>query len=603
MKLSQIKIIGMHKVKEHTYNLENFNYLFGKNGAGKSTVMQAIQLALLGYIPGTDKNKTAIFRHANGPLMEITLHFDDDRYITRRFEKTAKDVKSSITSNPDGLDTAAIISELELPILNFSEFVGMTSNKLKDWFINFLPTNGNTVDWNTELTNAITNLTTDFTITSTVADDITAEYGTGIDSVRSFNEQCKAKISNLKTDIARMQSTVQELIHYDDCDMSLNEADIEKQIHDFELIRDDLIGKSHKLTQNQSIAAILESVSVVVGEYSDIKDNPEYTALKDKLLSLQNEYADYTSKRRELDLSITNLDFENGKMCAVVDKGGICPYSSEICDSIKTVIAEYEPKIADNKKRIAEYNAARQELDINIVDTNSEISDINLQIQSIESAYAKYNANISLYDPELAKLSQADIDKERTEVESKLSQLRQQLVEVRANKKYDSLMATLAQDKIKAELDMEIYKAWEKLTSVNGLQSKLMNAPFISFALKITKYLKSFYAGSDVSAHFHIGEKANSFSFGLIRDGKYIEFDILSSGEKCLYTLALSLAIVDSSDSELKLLLVDDLLDHLDPENIENCFSTLYNDTSVQTIVAGVQPCGLADGIIKIGEN
>lgn len=603
MKLSQIKIIGMHKVKEHTYNLENFNYLFGKNGVGKSTVMQAIQLALLGYIPGTDKNKTAIFRHANGPLMEITLHFDDDRYITRRFEKTAKDVKSSITSNPDGLDTAAIISELELPILNFSEFVGMTSNKLKDWFINFLPTNGNTVDWNTELTNAIINLTTDFTIAFTVADDITAEYGTGIDSVRSFNEQCKAKISNLKTDIARMQSTVQELIHYDDCDMSLNEADIEKQIHDLELIRDGLVGKSHKLVQNQGVATILESVSAVVGEYSDIKDNPEYTALKDKLVSLQNEYADFTSKRRELDLSITNLEFENGKMCAVVDKGGICPYSSEICDSIKTVIAEYEPKIADNKKRIAEYNAARQELDINITDTNSEISDINLQIQSIESAYAKYSANISLYNPELAKLSQADIDKERTEVESKLSQLRQQLVEVRANKKYDSLVATLAQDKIKAEQDMEIYKAWEKLTSVNGLQSKLMNAPFISFALRITKYLKSFYAGSDVSAHFHIGEKANSFSFGLIRDGKYIEFDLLSSGEKCLYTLALSLAIVDSSDSELKLLLVDDLLDHLDPENIENCFSTLYNDTSVQMIIAGVQPCGLADGIIKIGEN
>jgi exonuclease SbcC len=603
MKLSQIKIAGMHKVKEHTYNLENFNYLFGKNGAGKSTVMQAIQLALLGYIPGTDKNKTAIFRHANGPLMEITLHFDDDRYITRRFEKTAKDVKSSITSNPDGLNIAAIISDLELPILNFSEFVGMTSNKLKDWFINFLPTNGNTVDWNTELTNAITNLTTDFTIASTVADDITAEYGTGIDSVRSFNEQCKAKISNLKTDIARMQSTVQELIHYDDCDMSLNEADIEKQIHDLELIRDSLVGKSHKLTQNQSIATILESVSAVVGEYSDIKDNPEYTALKDKLLSLQNKYADCISKRRELDLSITNLDIENTKMRDVVDRGGICPYSSTICDSIKATIAEYEPKIVDNDKRIAEYNAARQELDNIKNDTNSEISDTNLQIQSIESAYAKYNANVPLYDSELAKLSQADIDKERTEVESKLSQLRQQLVEVRANKKYDSLMATLAQDKIKAELDLEIYKAWEKLTSVNGLQSKLMNAPFISFALKITKYLKAFYAGSDVSAQFHIGEKANSFSFGLIRDGKYIEFDLLSSGEKCLYTLALSLAIVDSSDSELKLLLVDDLLDHLDPENIENCFSTLYNDTSVQMIIAGVQPCGLADGIIKIGEN
>ena len=35
--------------------------LLGPNGAGKTTIIQAIQLALLGYIPGTDKNKTAIF--------------------------------------------------------------------------------------------------------------------------------------------------------------------------------------------------------------------------------------------------------------------------------------------------------------------------------------------------------------------------------------------------------------------------------------------------------------------------------------------------------------------------------------------------------------
>ncbi len=91
----------------------------------------------------------------------------------------------------------------------------------------------------------------------------------------------------------------------------------------------------------------------------------------------------------------------------------------------------------------------------------------------------------------------------------------------------------------------------------------------------------------------------------MMRDGKYVDYDLLSSGEKCLYALALSLAIIDSSKSELKLLLVDDLLDHLDSQNIRNCFSTLYNTTSTQILVAGVQPytCERADDVvIEIGE-
>jgi ATPase involved in DNA repair len=55
MKLSSIRIQGMHNVVDKTYKLNNMNYFVGPNGAGKSTIMQAIQLALLGYIPGTDK--------------------------------------------------------------------------------------------------------------------------------------------------------------------------------------------------------------------------------------------------------------------------------------------------------------------------------------------------------------------------------------------------------------------------------------------------------------------------------------------------------------------------------------------------------------------
>ena len=66
--------------------------------------------------------------------------------------------------------------------------------------------------------------------------------------------------------------------------------------------------------------------------------------------------------------------------------------------------------------------------------------------------------------------------------------------------------------------------------------------------------------------------------------------ELLSSGEKCLFALSLLLAIVENSNAPAKLLLVDDILDHLDPERIKDCFTTLYNST-IQTVIAGVQKC------------
>ena len=51
MRIKSVHIQGMHNVEDKTYQLSNATYFYGENGAGKSTVLQAIQLALLGYIP------------------------------------------------------------------------------------------------------------------------------------------------------------------------------------------------------------------------------------------------------------------------------------------------------------------------------------------------------------------------------------------------------------------------------------------------------------------------------------------------------------------------------------------------------------------------
>ena len=60
MQIKSVEIKGMRNVVHKTYEFDDVTYLVGPNGAGKSTVLNAIQLALLGYIPGTEKRNSSI---------------------------------------------------------------------------------------------------------------------------------------------------------------------------------------------------------------------------------------------------------------------------------------------------------------------------------------------------------------------------------------------------------------------------------------------------------------------------------------------------------------------------------------------------------------
>ena len=61
MKLTRVTILGMGNVDNKTYDLDHLTYLNGENGAGKTTVLSAIQLALLGYTGVSGKRSSSIF--------------------------------------------------------------------------------------------------------------------------------------------------------------------------------------------------------------------------------------------------------------------------------------------------------------------------------------------------------------------------------------------------------------------------------------------------------------------------------------------------------------------------------------------------------------
>ena len=74
---------GIDKLNLSVEEGEFFGFI-GPNGAGKSTILEAVQLALLGYIPGYAKKNESIMKHSSDKMMEVIASFDDDGFVIDR---------------------------------------------------------------------------------------------------------------------------------------------------------------------------------------------------------------------------------------------------------------------------------------------------------------------------------------------------------------------------------------------------------------------------------------------------------------------------------------------------------------------------------------
>lgn len=600
VKLSSITIRGMHRVKNRTYDLAGFRYFYGENGAGKSTVMQAIQLALLGYIPGTDKNKSAIFKHSNAPEMMIQLTIDDDGNmvtITRRWYKKGKNITVEFSVEPETYDIKEIIGSLELPVFNFSEFINMSANKLKDWFINFLPVSDEELNWDVLLSDVdeifSKILDTEFYSKTLKYINKKAKMVHGVQLVREVNAYLKEQQSYYKAELTRLQSTVQSLIYYNDCDNLQSIDELKSEIQAIQMNIENLNVKLLKIQQNERTSVELGALKDVITAASCMEDEKYISAEKIKSHS-EYQLAEYSKALAALKEKKAKIEAEYNEKKEIIQKGGICPYTHTECTAIKNMVSEFKQDMIKLENTLTGLNEQISCTERDIDGIKSNISSIAENISHIFNAYLKYETFLKQINHEVSGIDKESVIDEINVLRLKIQQYNDMLIKLEANKKYDELTERLTNDKYKVEQNIEILKVWIKLTDVNGLQSQLMKKSFNQLAERMSEYLRQFFAGTNMvsSARFCLSEKANSFSFGIVNKAEdYIEFDLLSSGEKCLYTLAMLLSIVDISDSPLKLVMIDDLLDHLDMARIKDCFETLYKISGVQILMAGVQQC------------
>lgn len=600
MKIKKVTITGMHKVgkKSYTFN-DGVTYFIGENGAGKSTILEAIQLGLLGYIPGYAKTNEAIMKHASGLAMTVSLELEDGIVINRSWVRSGSSVKATIDAqNCDAKSINDLIRDVEMPIFNFNEFKAMTANKLKEWFINFLPQSSEEFDLRDRLEVSAKQRSLPY-------DDLLNElmqradnsHLSGVELVKNANAWIKEDQSFIKGQITKLQSTIESLIHYDDAPV-IDEDEVTAKIKELTETLDKLARYESALTiYNRSIEAVNDLKDSLPAEsFSEDKRiadmESKIKSIQEECNSLQKKYAELKTKEDPIQQQKMKLMQEKGSISNIGKD--ICPYTKEHCATIAKIAEESAAKIAEIDKQIIEADSAISKIRTEMANCSgnalqikfNEIKQITSNIEFIRGQYNKLDAlQQNVIDP-----GSKPTEKSTQDIRTEIDELNKQLAMARANKKFDELTEQVTKDKFKKENELEVLKIWDKLTGANGLQTELMNKPFENLATEMSDYLTQMF-GQETKAQFNLAEKANSFSFGLIRDDAYIEFDYLSSGERCLFTLALIMCILNKSKSQVRTILIDDILDHLDAENSEHLFESLSKIDNIQFILAGVKEC------------
>lgn len=585
MEVKSVTIEGMHNVTRKHYDLGSLSYLYGNNGSGKTTVMQAVQLALLGYIPGTNKRTSDIFEHSNGHMMSVSVVITSDRgdiQIRRSWMKKGSSIVSSVETNPNGINIEDIIKDIELPIFNFNEFINMTPNKLKDWFIRFLPSVSKEFDWKNYLESNVP-------AGCTISDELSCnmeeayKYPSTIEGVRSMNSFIKSLISFKKSEASRLTSSIQSMVHYDDFDEVVDETEVKGKIQSInrsiEAYRAYLDNKQRK----SSLESQLQSYDDVKDYTSEMIDSIRSDTESKYDSEIESITATIGMKSEEAD----SLRSEISYMSKVVQSKGVCPYTSDRCESIALKAEDYSERLKNIKST---YEALVQEISV-LKNKLSELQrDRNNELNRLNDVESKLQRRMLI----LEQIASIEIDESASGVDeaflrSEVERLQKILMKAQVNKKYQSLIDKVTHDKFAVESDIDILKHWDKLTDANGLQNEMMVAPFVDLESDMNKYLEVLYQDSKIRCKFNLEAKSNSFNFGVDKDGVYIPFNLLSSGEKCIYTLALMLCISNRSKSDLKLVMIDDLLDHLDDDKSEMLFDSMSHVQVIQIILAGVK--------------
>lgn len=566
--------------------------IVGKNFTGKTARMQAIQLALLGYIPGIGKTNPDIFALASGPVLSVTAQTKDAAY-TRTLRSSGKSVSRD--------DNAPAAADPLLAMLDASKFLAASGPEKLAMI--FALAQVKTEDTRESLTGKMP-----FGVEFPAFQGVV----TTTDWIAAALPHAQEQLKYAKQSIERMGQTqagmvalepevVPNLPHDLDAQIAAQEGKLQplrKTLMEMEVASDNY---ARDLRNYESSLASYRTYQAGIADKREaLKNRPAIEkAIKELTAKLPGFDPNLDRTRQAINeverLIAMNQRTLRDKQTAIADctkerddlkELECCPFcKSKGKGWRKTLEETIDGRVEKLDKEIGEINAQittfQAELETAKTAHQAEEATMKERTEAREALHSKERDLARLVEietdlnrpgiaepkaptaPEDNANEQANISQEIEEAEETLATLRgltQQAEQAKARN------ATAAQAQIKAEKTVGEKEAWAKAVAIlDESRTKIVEDAFKSL-LEAAQHV---YAGIlDSPLIFRDGK------LGKLRGSKFVPFSAFSGTEALVATLSLQVAL--GANSPARIALVDEM-GRLDVENKNKLVTNLHH--------------------------
>jgi len=512
--------------------------IIGKNGEGKSTILDALCFALFGK-PFRNINKGQLVNSINGKgcVVEIEFSLNGKEY---RVLRGIKPNVFEIYVNDDLMNQDAAardyqkVLEQQILKLNYKTFTQVVILGSAS-FVPFM-------QLSTAMRREVIEDILDIRIFSTM------------------NSLLKEKASETKSEIARIEQEIQTA-----------KTQVDGQT---------LLIKTLTTAKSDAIESLLSKIE---------SNNSEIQRSEDKVVSTLAEITalqSRTEKKSELDDQIEQAKNIRSKLTAKLEhcehntqffnENDVCPScSQDIPDAHKTKILQ------DLNSKIDDTNSKVDELQSVLTGLNTKLSDINVLLAEITGKnieVSTYNANITMLNRLNATL--------QTEIESH----KNDTTNVDEEKRKLKDLAVTAMDKIKHKTTLLDQRNLEEVASILLKDSGIKTAIIREYLPVMNKLINKYLQAMDAYIHFELDENFNESVKSRFRDDfTYASF---SEGEKMRIDLAILFTwrqvakMKNSVNTNLLLLdeIFDSSLDTAGTDYFLNLMNTFGENTNIFVI-------------------
>jgi len=485
--------------------------IIGKNGEGKSTILDALCFALFGK-PFRNINKNQLINSINGKKTVVTIEFS----INGKEYKVIRGIKPNLFEiyvngelmNQDAAarDYQKVLEQqiLKLNYKTFTQVVILGSAS----FVPFM-----------QLSNSMRR---------EVIEDIL-----DIRIFSTMNQLLKEKANGTKSEITRIEQEIQTA-----------KTKVDGQT---------VLIKTLTAAKSDAIESLLSKVQDNNAEIQRSEDQVASTLTQ--ITALQSQ----TAKKSEVDDQIEQAKNIRSKLTAKIEHcehhteffndNDVCPScSQEIPDHHKSkILQDLNNKITSNNSKIDELQTVLDGLNTKLTSINdvlTEITDLNIKVST-------YNANISV------------LNKLNTSMQAEIEEHKKDTTNVDEEKRKLKDLALDAVDKIKQKNELLNKRNLEEVASILLKDSGIKTAIIREYLPVMNKLINKYLQAMDAYIHFDLDENFNESVKSRYRDDfTYASF---SEGEKMRIDLAILFTwrhIAKMKNSvNTNLLLLDEIFD------------------------------------------